>query len=438
MSDKIKVLKINKVKENLIDETTEEFSSGDFWFEKDLDHSISMDFDKTIAIKDKKTSKIDIVQNANSHFFEPNNKDLAIKKEDIENTKFESINIVDKMIKPTNSHIRKEIIEMRKMSYENEQRDKDYLLSKLNVDLKPNNNFKNYNLATKEEEMKQQNKINDTVQEQMNVLNQQQTSLETMITKQEQDLNQYKNDQITKVIKDTIKESFKETLNEKSIKNEIKNSIDDEITKEAENKDFEIKSNFLLADTKLVKNEFKETQETKNELIKTEKNEVTALDEEVKEEEKNIMVEFDNLEHKQNNQEALSKSKISKRTLFDEMDTKELSEFFNDESNKYSVPVFNNNDYTVANTVDDLEKAINNLEFGSKKIREKEKFFDQDGGTTQLVESLQLTSRNAKKASVDPINFDSFETWFNNSRDVKKMAKLAKKENKKMIKISKK
>ncbi|AUM62540.1 hypothetical protein [Spiroplasma monobiae] len=387
MSDKIKVLKINKSKKDTFEETTEDFSSEGFWFEEHLDESVSMDFDKTIAVKDKKTSKLDIVQNANSHFFEPKNKELNIKKEDFENKTFESINIVDKMIRPSNSEIRKEIIDMRTMSYQNEQNDKDFLLNKLNVDLNKHNNFKNYNLIKNEEEMN-------------TPLNVQINKIEEQITQLQENLLNISNISLGN------KNSQTESNN---VSDELEEIKSEEISKEKPEKVKEVK--FMLVDHSVV---------------------------EKKEDEKNVMVEFDNIEHKQNNEKSLDSNKSKKRTLFDDMDTKELKSFFDDESSNYSIPVFNNNDYTVANTVDDLDKAINNLEFGSKKIREKEKFFDQDGGTTQLVESLQIVSKNNKKQSLNSMNFDSFEEWFNNSKDVKKLAKLAKKENKKMNKNMKK
>ncbi|WP_338985494.1 hypothetical protein [Spiroplasma endosymbiont of Diplazon laetatorius] len=431
MSEKIKVLKINKSTLDKLDETTEDFGSNGFWFEEDLDHSVSMDFDKTIALKDKKTSKIDLVQNANSHFFDPKGpKDLSFQKSDIGNKTFESINLVDKMIKPTDSLIRKEIIDMRRMSYENEQRDKEFLLNKLNVDLKPNNNFKNYNLAKNEEIITESEKV-EPIKQQMDFIESQLVNLEKKLDKVANLKTFEKPETNFEPIIENVKEQVKSENKLNEEKNEAK-TIDDEITQEPiEEEKVEHKINFLLKDEEVLKEEYKQEQQ------KQQKQEITNQLV-LKEEEKNVMVKFDNEDHKQNKDSAVIQIKNNKRSLFQDMDTKELNSFFEEESKNYSLPVINNNDYTIANTVDDLEKAINNLEFGSKKIREKEKFFDQDGGTTQLVESLQITSRGGKKASLNPVNFDAFEDWFNQSKDVKKLAKLAKKENKKMNKSIKK
>ncbi|AGR42004.1 hypothetical protein [Spiroplasma diminutum] len=466
MSDSIRILKINKILDNDLEDTTQDYSTEGFWFEDNLEESISMDFDKTIALKNKSVSKINLVQNANSHFFEPKKaNNLDFQKSDIENNSFESINIIDKVIKPADSRIRKEIIDMRRMSFENEQRDKEYLLSKLNVDLKPHNNFKNYNLAKNETVVPDSDFIAEKINQLNEPINQQLQEIEKGVHK------------IEKVIED-LQEVIKKPILESKPEEIIKSGIDEKITEEiTEKKKPEFKrTNFLLKDESIFQEEKNENDKkelvekelvekelvekvedenthefilvsdklkTKNDKLNEEdKNEnklaLVSLEKIEKEVEKNIMVKFDDINHKQNNKDSLIPNKSKKRTLFDEMDTKELNSFFEDDKNSYSLPVINNTDYTVANTVDDLDKAINNLEFGSKKIREKEKFFDQEGGTTQLVEGLQETLKTNKRNSIEPINFDSFENWFNNSKDVKKLTKLAKKENKRMNKTIKK
>ncbi|AUB31426.1 hypothetical protein [Spiroplasma floricola] len=440
MSEKIKVLKIKKSLQDEIEETTLDFPSKGIWYEENSNESISLDFDKTISFKENKTSKIDLVQNANSHFFTPNNQtNLNFNKSDIENKTFESINLVDKMIKPKNSNIRKEIINMRILSYEKEQKDKEFLLNKLNVDLKPHNNFKNYNLAKKENNFKYIDSkiVNNSLEAKINNLEKQIFSINKQLLKNSENKNEFEVSKILKQLKN--QSSTNSNLNsssdskEKFEKKGFNKSVLEPVIKIGSQKTNEPRFNSNYVKTFEKVKEIKSND--KNLINAKEKNQNKELENKEKNinMEKNITVKFNDKSHKQNNDKSLM-NQINKKTLYNEMNTEELKTFIKKENNNYSIPVVNNLDYTLANTIDDLEKAIRNLELEKKKI--KEIFFDETGETTELLESLQRNAKRNKKSSSlnTSIDFDSFENWYDNSNDVKKLAKLAKKENKKMKK----
>ncbi|WP_339021540.1 hypothetical protein [Spiroplasma endosymbiont of Atherix ibis] len=396
MSEKIKVLKIKKNLQDEIEDTILDFPSKSIWFEENSDELTYLDFDKTISFKEKKTSKIDFVQNANSHFFSPNNQgDLSFNKSDIENKRFESINLVDKMIKPKNSNMRKEIINMRLLSYQQEQRDKDFLLNKLNVDLKPHNNFKNYNLVKKENNFKSENWkiIKNSLEAKINRIKKQIFSINKQLLKKPESKKEMEVPKILNKLKEQTFTNQNLDSKEKLEKQDLNNSF------------------------------LKSLNEIKSQKIENSKISNNYVKKFVKENEKNITVKFNNENYKQNNDNSLI-NQINKKTLYNEMNTEDLKKFIKEENNNYSIPVVNNLDYTLANTIDDLEKAIRNLELEKKKI--KEIFFDENGETTELLESLQKNAKMNKKSSLlnSSIDFDFYENWFDNFNDAENLAKV--------------
>ncbi|WP_339029407.1 hypothetical protein [Spiroplasma endosymbiont of Cantharis nigra] len=575
MSDKIKVLKINKNLTNTFDENSGDFYTNKLWFDENSGETILTELDKTMEFKAKNISKIDLVQNANSHFFAPeNSNNLAFQKTDIGNKTYESINLVDKMIMPRRSDIRKEIIDLRVRSYENEQNDKDYLLNKLNIDLKPNNKFKNYNLARNEklvpktnsyqQELKELevslNKKIDEIKKTVEMTSEQITDIfnnkeevvknkenkekDSSLVQKSNEVNSDKNENenvfFSKIIKEEekndIKNDVKDKINFDNKKEFFENQLDDEkllsanmllvenklLTENkrlmeekllvenkllAENKrlneekilmeqkflaekklvEVELEEENRLAEIKLLEEKRKMTEEqwlTNRKLIIQKKlvekrlldEQSKALEEqkkgieeqnlkeqknfqdlqeieddkklqkmEIKRDEMNVKqnletkadaeqkidkivhVNFEDENAKKNNDKSLN---ISNTLPSADLDTKELNLFFK-EDNNYSLPVINNSDYTIANTVDDLQKAFNSLENRNKKNKVKTDFFEKDGGTTQLVESLQVKSKLTKNQNLNSFNFDSFEDWYNDSKVDKKISKLSKKEQKK-------
>ncbi|WP_342258444.1 hypothetical protein [Spiroplasma endosymbiont of Dioctria linearis] len=572
MSDKIKVLKINKNLTNSFDENLGDFHTNKLWFDENSGETILTELDKTMEFKTKNISKIDLVQNANSHFFAPeNSNNLAFQKTDIGNNKYESINLVDKMIMPRRSDIRKEIIDLRVRSYENEQNDKDYLLNKLNIDLKPNNKFKNYNLARNENLIPKTNSYQQELKELEVSLNKKIDEIKKTVEMTSEQITDIFNNNNKEVVKNKVNKEKESSLVQKSIevdldkkdnetvffskinKEEDKNNAKDKINFDNKKEFFEnqlddeklLSANMLLVENKLL-TENKRLMEEKllveNKLLAENKklNEEKILMEqkflaekkliEVELEEENGLAQIKLLEEKRKmteerwltNRKLIIQKKLAEKRLHDEqskaleeqkkviekqnleehkslqdlqeieddkklqkleierdemnikqnsetkieaeqkmdkivhvnfedenakknndkalnisntlpsadLDTKELNLFFK-EDNNYSLPVINNSDYTIANTVDDLQKAFNSLESRNKKNKVKTDFFEKDGGTTQLVESLQVKSKLTKNQNQNSFNFDSFEDWYNDSKVDKKISKLLKKEKKK-------
>ncbi|ALD66225.1 coiled-coil domain-containing protein [Spiroplasma cantharicola] len=207
MSDKIKVLKINKNLANSYENNLDDFSNNKLWFDENTGETLVTEFDNTMEFKSKNVSKIDLVQNANSHFFAPeNSNNLNFNKSDIENKKYESINLIDKMIMPRRSDIRKEIIDMRVRSYENEKNDKEYLLNQLNNDSKMPNNFRNYNLAKNENIVSNNNYYEKNIRELENSLNKKIDDIKKTVEVTSEQINEIFNYNNEIIMKKTIKD----------------------------------------------------------------------------------------------------------------------------------------------------------------------------------------------------------------------------------------
>ncbi|WP_157087561.1 hypothetical protein [Spiroplasma helicoides] len=151
MADKVKVLQIQRKKNDdlKIENDIKNFDPiEDVWFDHTSETNVSVELDKTFNVKRKGDTKISLIQNANSHFFRPENEsDISFKKNDIGNNQFESLNIVDRRFAKRPSQLPPEILKLRESTYLKEQKLKEEMLDKLNINLKFRDNFKNYRLV---------------------------------------------------------------------------------------------------------------------------------------------------------------------------------------------------------------------------------------------------------------------------------------------------
>ncbi|QBQ07556.1 hypothetical protein SGLAD_v1c03570 [Spiroplasma gladiatoris] len=428
MAEKIKVLQINK--SNSKPELTKKKSFipvEKVWFENTVEDDLTnFDLEKTINIKNKNSAKISLVQNANSHFFAPKEEnEISFKSNDIGNNQFDTLNIVDRRIVKRPSQLPPDIIKLRQLSYIKEQKLKEIMLDKLNVNLKFKNNFKNYRLIEGE------NKTNNL--ETLEVLedNKKVNSNEEFFSKE-----------IDLEVKD-IKNEIYENKIEKNIflQNDIQTNKNENLEK----------TNFL---NKININESNSNQQSIN-------NQILDLELEVKNFE-NKVEELANHEVAHNKVEELANHEIAHNKVEElanhEVAHNKVEELVNHEvahnkveetlhnnnnSNKEitarSIPVINDLSFKLDDQTDDLDRAIRTKVINEKKIFSNEgpSFSSESSNTTILVENIVKSAKSINDFNLESSKYDDFEAWLNNSKEMKKIAKIAKKEEKRMLKLQK-
>jgi hypothetical protein len=93
-------------------------------------------------------------------------------------------------------------------------------------------------------------------------------------------------------------------------------------------------------------------------------------------------------------------------------------------------PMPYNDDYTMSNTVNDFDKQI--IDPNTEKL--KSESFVEDNTTILVNNLLNGMNKVNEKRSKNAAGYDEFVNWFKSSNESKKLQKLAKKENKKLLK----
>ena len=464
MADKIKVLQIKRNEINDDNANKKSFNPvEDFWYDNSDSISISLDFDKTIALKKKKAEpKISLVQNANSHFLKKNKSNsIYFNKNDIEDRTFESLNILDRSINSRPSNLPNEILKLRELSYQKEQLQKEELLEKLNVNLNQESIDKNYNLTSREYDKYENKELNKN------------QSLENHLNNEELYLPRSKSNDSTFANKH-IHRNKNETKGFSRI--EDKETLEREamgVFEEARKlKEAEVQMIEAIRHQQEIINKQKELlnknqellqRQEKKEQIQRQKEALLRKKEELLEQQR--LRDFEEkrrkqamLEQKHNQDIELKKQRLLekqlrkesfKKALRDKATTTEIDQFFdivNDKKKSMTMdlvnsflalkkglpkPVVNNLDYDNSFSTDDFNKAVESQVTNPNKEKQKQEFFDQTGETTQLVNKLVVDAQNINKATFDKPNFDDFEEWF---ESVKNNNKLSRKERKKLAK----
>ncbi|QEH61690.1 hypothetical protein SCHIN_v1c04930 [Spiroplasma chinense] len=455
MADKIRILEIDKSRRKEVESKDGKKSFKpveDLWYDDTTTLTNTLEFDKTIAVKPTGNSKITLVQNANSHFFkQKNNDEIAFDKSDLENNDFEGINIVDRRIERRKSQLPDEIIKLREMSYRKEQASKEELLDKLNVDLKLKNNFKNYNLTSSDGQ--KPTKPTSSVTLEKDYLNKEIYNSEAYKKRadelRESPLNS------SKVNEPIVPRERLKVMDEPTVTNEVfRTKEPDELQKLVPTAKPFSPDSIAVEESKALLQELETMNHKKHEIVpKTYERsffapEMVDVEEEFYAPSKYEKHELKGIYSENKGVNFLSPSSSSNRAQssafgseFDSMNKsviKKNSEISKFEESMYSTPIVENYDYTLDGQTDDLERVINDLEFGSTKIKEQSSYFDKvSGETTMLVNKLAVGAKEIKKLNLSASKFDDFESWFNSSKDVTKLAKLAKKEKRRMLKTSK-
>jgi hypothetical protein len=93
-------------------------------------------------------------------------------------------------------------------------------------------------------------------------------------------------------------------------------------------------------------------------------------------------------------------------------------------------PMPYNDDYTMSNTVNDFDKQI--IDPNTEKL--KSESFVEDNTTILVNNLLNGMNKVNEKRNKNAAGYDEFVNWFKSSNESKKLQKLAKKENKKLLK----
>ncbi|QGS51787.1 hypothetical protein [Spiroplasma tabanidicola] len=489
MADKVKILQIRQAKfEERKKQRKNNFSPVEkVWFDNVLEESLTLDdFDKTINLKNIKSAKISLVQNANSHFFKPKNIDeVGFEKKDLGTPTFETLNIVDRRILKRPSQLPSDILFLRESSYLKEQKMKDLMLDKLNVDIKFKNNFNNYRLiegASKNFDTKGFEVIDEDYND------------EEFLTSPS-DKNEIKDNIIQNLPKDVEKLIKKEDEKEKKQEENVEQGINwNEIDLDSfdENEDnIQVKRNEESIQFKHSKSEVaeKQNEENKESLLKDiEKLNVNieSLEDKVeaqqnifepeppKEDDKVVdpVIEEKILSFEKKLEDIFYKEAKEEEQMQQEQEEIKFDQEKNNNENKHqkvskkekkikneekniisanqeeyqntiekSIPVVNNVDFTIADKTDDLERVIKNNENIKNSVFENNNpLLTQEKGasdTTVLVEKIVNNAKTIKNANLETSKFDDFEAWLNNSKQINKLSKIAKKEQKRMIKLQK-
>ncbi|AKX34391.1 hypothetical protein SLITO_v1c07680 [Spiroplasma litorale] len=462
MSDKIKVLKI--VREDY-DGVREDDSYDDdkFWFEEDTNITATVDFDRTIDINEidkiSKNNKISLIQNPNSNFFRPTEKTFTFNKFDLQKPKYETFSILDKSSQHKQSRIREEIINLRRATYEQEQIDKENLLNKLNVDLKLQDNFKNYKLA--DEQTKNDQKLYDKLatqnlyssnefeKEQKSLFKKDKTVTMDKVSDNEKTDKKENTENTTIINMDEIKNNFSKMrtkLRSDFQKSRFKTFLHDkDFTKDKTAfEEFKKQNNTQVFSENMTKEDqdfFSDLQKSFGKFYDklSEDSSETNNDKKVNNESEPVVKENfeENVEIKPQKQNESVNQTINV-TKLEDIDS-EIPGL--NKKKKGRTPITNDYEYTVSDTLDDFNKVLNN--YSSKqelKDQIKSMFENKSSDTTQLLSSIVQKAKKIKndETQKEIIQFSDFESLLDDQKYVKSIAKIAKKEKKRLKKETKK
>lgn len=361
-------------KSNKIDGLNQFKPVEDVWFDDNTSSSIgTVDFDKTISnVSYSKDGKISVINNPNAHFFNPSPESQVDKNEFIDN-------VNQSNQKNKKSKLRDEIILMREQQYLEEQRKKEEMLSKINVSL----NGMNSDISDKKFEQKQTDIDKPTKEDKI-----------------KKEVTEQKPEDLVRVNKEAIIEAkIEEPLKKLDVDPEKVDEIQATIIKTpAEELQPPIQSKMT-----------KEISPFGNSLIS---NDVTAVLNPIVNKEVPVEHNMDKIE------------KILQQAPHEFVKDKKLEK----------LPVLNDFEYTLANTVDDFDKII--YKAHGKNAIDDQLVQPQHDNTTFMINGLINESENLQKLRnvFQESEFDDFEDWFKKSKEIKKLKKLSIKENKKMLK----